>query len=76
MNYAQQIYASLREYGLSAQQARIMTAEIGRENSFNPNFLFGSHADPKKWRNKCWTDFLAGNSGEKANCGINSKGFI
>ena len=47
MNYAQQIYASLREHGLSAQQARIMTAEIGRENSFNPDFLFGSHADPK-----------------------------
>ena len=47
MNYAQQIYASLREHGLSAQQARIMTAEIGRENSFNPDFLFGSHTDPK-----------------------------
>lgn len=47
MNYAQQIYTSLREHGLSAQQARIMTAEIGRENSFNPDFLFGSHTDPK-----------------------------
>jgi len=24
-----------------------MTVEIGRENSFNLDFLFGSHADPK-----------------------------
>lgn len=47
MNYAQQIYAPLREHGLSVQQARIMTAEIGWENSFNPDFLFGSHTDPK-----------------------------
>jgi hypothetical protein len=47
MNYAQQVYASLREHGFSAQQARIMTAEIGRENSFNPDLLFGSHTDPK-----------------------------
>ncbi|SCC09463.1 MULTISPECIES: phage tail tip lysozyme [Snodgrassella] len=47
MNYAQQVYASLREHGMSVQQARIMTAEIGRENSFNPDLLFGSHTDPK-----------------------------
>ncbi|WP_157784902.1 hypothetical protein [Snodgrassella alvi] len=47
MNYAQQIYVSLREHGLSAQQAKIMSAEIGRENLLNLDFLFGSHADPK-----------------------------
>ena len=47
MYYAQQIYNSLREHEFSEQQARIMVAEIGRENSFNPDHLFGTHGDPK-----------------------------
>lgn len=47
MYYAQQIYNSLREHDFSEQQARIMVAEIGRENSFNPDYLFGTHGDPK-----------------------------
>ena len=47
MYYAQQIYNSLREHDFSEQQARIMVAEIGRENSFNPDHLFGTHGDPK-----------------------------
>ncbi len=47
MYYAQQIYNSLREHEFSEQQARIMVAEIGRENSFNPDYLFGTHGDPK-----------------------------
>lgn len=31
--------------GLSENQARIMTAEVGRENSFDPSVVFGAHTD-------------------------------
>ena len=37
----------LRDHDLSEEQARIMIAEIGRKNSFNLDFLFGSHRAPK-----------------------------
>lgn len=33
--------------GLSENQARIMTAEVGRENSFDPSVVFGVHPDDK-----------------------------
>jgi hypothetical protein len=40
------VYNSFRRTGFSHQQALALTAEINRENNFNPNFLFGSHLDP------------------------------
>lgn len=33
--------------GLSENQARIMTAEVGRENSFDPSVVFGAHTDDR-----------------------------
>lgn len=74
MNYAQQIYASLREHGLSAQQARIMTAEIGRENSFNPDFLFGSHTDPKNGATNIGLISWQGIRAKKLIAGLTAKG--
>ena len=40
-----QVYDSYRNAGLSDKQAKAMTAEVGRENEFNPNNLFGVHTD-------------------------------
>lgn len=40
------VYRAYRNAGLSHTQALAVTAEVGRENSFNPNVLFGSHIDP------------------------------
>lgn len=41
-----QVYDSFINAGYSDNQARALTAEVGRENSYNPDTLFGSHSDP------------------------------
>lgn len=43
--YMNMVYQSFLNQGLSTNQARALTAEVGRENDFNPKNLFGSHGD-------------------------------
>jgi hypothetical protein len=43
---ATDVYNAFRKQGFSHNQAMALTAEINRENSFNPNHLFGVHSDP------------------------------
>lgn len=45
------VYQAFKNAGFSEQQARILTAEIGRENSYNPSTMFGGHADPHSGSN-------------------------
>lgn len=45
------VYKAFKGGGFSEQQARILTAEIGRENSYNPKYMFAGHADPHKGSN-------------------------
>lgn len=45
------VYKAFKGSGFSEQQARILTAEIGRENSYNPKYMFAGHADPHKGSN-------------------------
>lgn len=45
------VYKAFKTAGFSEQQSRILTAEIGRENSYNPKYLFAGHADPHKGSN-------------------------
>jgi len=40
------VYNAFRRAGFSHQQAMALSAEINRENNFDPNYLFGSHQDP------------------------------
>lgn len=42
----EQVYAAFVKAGMSDNQARIMTAEVGREGSFLDKNLFGYHKDP------------------------------
>lgn len=44
-DYQMMVYEAWRNAGLSEQQAKIMTAEVGRENGYNPKYLFGYHKD-------------------------------
>lgn len=44
-DYQMMVYEAWRSAGLDEQQAKIMTAEVGRENDYNPNYLFGYHKD-------------------------------
>ncbi len=45
------VYSAFKKAGFSEQQSRILTAEIGRENSYNPKYMFGGHADPHSGSN-------------------------
>lgn len=45
------VYQAFKKAGFSEQQSRILTAEIGRENSYNPKIMFGGHADPHSGKN-------------------------
>ena len=40
------VYQAFRNSGFSPSQAQALTAEINRENSLRPQYLFGSHTDP------------------------------
>lgn len=43
---ASMVYEAFVAEGFSPNQARALTAEINRENSLNPKWLYGSHSDP------------------------------
>lgn len=45
-DYVSAVKQAFINAGFSENQANILTAEVGREGSFNPNLLFGSHTDP------------------------------
>lgn len=42
----QAVYKAYRNAGLSHNQALAITAEVGRENSFQAKYIFGGHIDP------------------------------
>lgn len=46
--YMGMVYQAFINNGYSPNQARAITAEVGRENDFNPNYLFGSHWDSNR----------------------------
>ena len=46
-NWQKQVFQAFKNAGLNDNQARIITAEVGREGSFLPENLFGSHVDDK-----------------------------
>lgn len=43
---AQDVFDAFVHAGFSEAQARALTAEINRENSMDPQYLFGGHSDP------------------------------
>lgn len=44
------VYTGFRSAGLGHEAAKSFAAEIGRENDFNPDLMFGSHLDPHNRR--------------------------
>ena len=45
------VYKSFLNAGFSKNQAMALTAEVGRENDYNPKFVFGGHTDAAKDKN-------------------------
>ena len=60
----QNVMKAFMKAGLSENQARIMTAEVGRENSFDPSVVFGVHTDDKN--NKTNVGLLSWQNGREA----------
>lgn len=48
MSIMKMVYQAGLNNGLSPNQARAFTAEVGRENDFNPSFIFGEHRDSNR----------------------------
>ncbi|MGI3391702.1 hypothetical protein, partial [Acinetobacter baumannii] len=51
------VYQSFRNAGLGDKQARVMTAQVGRETDFRNEAMFGSHKDANNGYNN--TGFLS-----------------
>lgn len=60
----QNVMKAFMKAGLSENQARIITAEVGRENSFDPSVVFGVHTDDKN--KKTNVGLLSWQSGREA----------
>lgn len=71
-----QVYQAYLNAGLSPNQARIITAEVGREGSFSPKNLFGVHIDPKNGAANLGMLSWQGNRGQALYQDLKSKGLI
>lgn len=63
MSIMKMVYQAGLNNGLSPNQARAFTAEVGRENDFNPSFIFGEHRDS----NRDNVGIISWNQGRRSN---------
>lgn len=71
-----QVYQAYLNAGLSPNQARIITAEVGREGSFSPKNLFGVHIDPKNGATNLGMLSWQGKRGQTLYSALKSQGLI
>lgn len=71
-----QVYQAYLNAGLSPNQAKIITAEVGREGSFSPKNLFGVHIDPKNGAANLGMLSWQGERGQALYRDLKSKGLI
>lgn len=71
-----QVYQAYINAGLSPNQAKIITAEVGREGSFSPKNLFGVHIDPKNGAANLGMLSWQGDRGQALYRNLKSKGLI
>ncbi|QQC79443.1 hypothetical protein I9189_015770 [Acinetobacter bereziniae] len=71
-----QVYQAYLNAGLSPNQARIITAEVGREGSFSPKNLFGVHIDPKNGATNLGMLSWQGSRGQALYSALKAQGLI
>uniref|UniRef100_UPI0035616BA6 phage tail tip lysozyme n=1 Tax=Psychrobacter sp. TaxID=56811 RepID=UPI0035616BA6 len=76
MSLMKDVYQSFINVGWSPNQARIMTAEVGRENDFNPKNLFGRHVDASNGKVNLGMISWQGSRGKNLDARLRSKGLI
>ena len=70
------VYKAWLSAGLSDNQARIITAEVGRENDYQSHYLFGGHNDPKNGKYNLGILSWQKDRGEALYKYLNTRGFI
>lgn len=71
------VYKAWLSTGLSDNQARIITAEVGRENDYQSRYLFGGHNDPANGKyNLGMISWQGKNRGGELYKYLNARGFI
>lgn len=70
------VYQAFLNIGWSPSQAKIMTAEVGRENDFNPKFVFGRHTDASNGKVNLGMISWQGSRGAALDKRLKSKGLI
>lgn len=76
MSLMKDVYQAFINVGWSPNQARIMTAEVGRENDFNPKNLFGRHVDASNGKVNLGMISWQGSRGKNLDSKLRSKGLI
>lgn len=62
------MYQAFRKQGISHQGAVMMAGEIGRENDYRANYMFGNHVDSNRWN----SGIMSWNS-DRTDMNINSR---
>lgn len=76
MSLMNNVYQAFLNVGWSPNHARIMTAEVGRENDFNPKNLFGRHVDASNGKVNLGMISWQGPRGKALDATLRSKGLI
>lgn len=76
MSLMNSVYQAFLNIGWSPSQAKIMTAEVGRENDFNPKFVFGRHTDASNGKVNLGMISWQGSRGAALDKRLKSKGLI
>lgn len=70
------VYKAWLSAGLSDNQARIITAEVGRENDYQSRYLWGGHNDPANGKYNLGMISWQQDRGENLYKYLNARGFI
>lgn len=70
------VMQALMNAGLNDNQARILAAEIGRENAFKDDYLWGYHNDPKNGKINVGIISWQGNRGKGVESALKNAGLL
>lgn len=76
MSLMKSVYQAFINQGLSPNQARIITAEVGRENDFQPQYVFGRHVDASNGKVNLGMISWQGGRGAALDKRLRSKGLV
>lgn len=70
------VFTAFKNAGFSDEQARQLTAQVGRENEYNPRYLFGTHTDANNGLTNIGMISWQGSRGTRLRQEMQQQGFI